>query len=146
MSSAPLKLEDFLPFRLSLTSNLVSARIAETYRAEFGLTMTQWRLMAVLGERPGLTATELTQITALDKVAVSRAAAALTDRGLLKKQTKKEDGRRSALSLTQDGQHVYDEIIPRAVQSEADLLAALPEDTREHLVRALSILSEKARS
>ena len=146
MSSTPLKLETFLPFRMSLASNLVSARIAETYRAEFGLTMTQWRLMAVLGERPGLTATELTQITALDKVAVSRAAAALTERGLLRKQTQKEDGRRSALTLTDDGKRVYDEIIPRALQFEAELLEALPEETRQHLDRALALLTEKARA
>ncbi len=146
MSSTPLKLETFLPFRMSLASNLVSARIAETYRAEFGLTMTQWRLMAVLGERPGLTATELTQITALDKVAVSRAAAALTERGLLRKQTQKEDGRRSALTLTEDGKRVYDEIIPRALQFEAELLEALPEETRKHLDQALALLTEKART
>lgn len=145
MSSAPLKLESFLPFRLSLASNLVSARIADTYRAEFGLTMTQWRLMAVLGERPGLTATELTQITALDKVAVSRAASALTQRGLLRKQTQKEDGRRSALTLTEEGVRVYDEVIPRALKLEAELMGALPPEVRAHLDEALRLLSEKAR-
>lgn len=144
MTVPPLKLEEFLPFRLSLASNLVSRRIAETYEAEFGLSTTQWRVMAVLGEYPGMTATELTQKTALDKVAVSRAATALINRGLLQKKTRPDDNRRAALSLTEPGQRVYGEVIPRARRMEADLLKALPKETLDALDKALSELTAAA--
>lgn len=145
MTVKPLKLSEFLPFRLSLASNLVSRRIADTYEREYGLTMTQWRVMAVLGETPGLTGTELVSRTALDKVAVSRAAAALVTRGLLERQAEPQDGRRSTLYLTDEGLKVYKDVIPQAVKFEQDLLAALPEDTRKALDRALLEITEAAK-
>lgn len=146
MKRTALKLSEFLPFRLSLASNLISSRIAETYEAEFRLSMTQWRVMAVLGEHPGLTATELTRKTALDKVAISRAVAALVERGLVKREAEQDDGRRSSLALTQEGLAIYREIIPRAVALEKALLESLDDRTRRALEEALAALTEKARS
>ena len=51
--------------------------IAAAYFAHFGLTIPEWRVMAVLAANPGLSAAEVTARTAMDKVAVSRAVATL---------------------------------------------------------------------
>ena len=64
-----LRLREFLPYRLSVLSNTISRRIAELYDREFGLTIWQWRVMAVTGDTPGISATEIGQRTAMDKVA-----------------------------------------------------------------------------
>ena len=70
-----LHLENFLPYRLSVLSNTVSGAIAAAYFAHFGLSIPEWRVMAVLAANPGLSAAEVTARTAMDKVAVSRALA-----------------------------------------------------------------------
>lgn len=79
MSDTPLRLSTFLPFRLSVLSNAISQKIAELYDREFGLSIWQWRVMAVTADTPGISATEIGQRTQMDKVAVSRAVAGLIE-------------------------------------------------------------------
>lgn len=45
---APLQLEHFLPYRLSILSNTISEAIADDYQQRHDLSMTEWRVMAVL--------------------------------------------------------------------------------------------------
>ena len=94
---APLRLATFLPFRLSVLSNAVSQRIAELYDREFGLSVWQWRVMAVTADTPGISATEIGQRTQMDKVAVSRAVARLLERALIQREIHGDDRRRSVL-------------------------------------------------
>ena len=72
-----LQLENFLPYRLSVLTNLVSSAIAGAYRERFGLSIPEWRVVAVLANSPDLSAAEVAQRTAMDKVAVSRARSRL---------------------------------------------------------------------
>ena len=66
MSNKRLRLGEFLPFRLSVLSNTISKQIADRYRAAFGLTLSQWRVMAVVGEREGVSASGIVVDTAMD--------------------------------------------------------------------------------
>ncbi|WP_447406394.1 hypothetical protein, partial [Clostridium perfringens] len=50
-----LKLDQFLPYRLSIASNRVSAAIASAYQALFGLKIPEWRLIAIIAEHDGIT-------------------------------------------------------------------------------------------
>jgi DNA-binding MarR family transcriptional regulator len=77
-----LVLDRFLPYRLSITSNLVSDRIARIYEALFALSIPEWRLVAVIAEAETITQAEIGERTRMDKVTVSRAAIALVERGL----------------------------------------------------------------
>lgn len=81
-----LKLDEFLPYRLSIASNRVSSAIATAYQSLFGLRIPEWRLIAVIAESDGLTQQALGVATRMDKVTVSRAAIALVDRGLVQRQ------------------------------------------------------------
>ena len=126
---ARLQLAAFLPFQLSVLTNTISRRIAERYDAEFGLSIWQWRVMAVLGDTPGLTASAVTERTAMDKVAVSRAVAGLMQRGLLERATAASDARRRPLQLSAQGRRIYERIVPLALSYERELEeAAGPED------------------
>ena len=126
--SAPrevLKLERFLPYRLSVLSNRISGEIAALYQDRFGISVTEWRVMAVLGRYPDVSAVEVAEHTAMDKVAVSRAVNALIERGLLLRDIHSDDRRRSVLSLSTDGFAIYDQIVPLARDYERRLLDSL---------------------
>ena len=136
-----LRLREFLPYRLSVLSNTISRRIADLYDREFGLTIWQWRVMAVTGDTPGISATDIGQRTAMDKVAVSRAVAGLIELGYLERKASEDDGRRSQLYLTRTGQSVYDEIVPMALSEEQALEAVLTPEERVELTRLMEKLA-----
>ena len=122
---AVLELERFLPYRLSVLSNRVSQTIANAYVERFGLAVTEWRVIAVLGRFPELSANGVAERTAMDKVAVSRAVARLLERGLLEREVHGDDRRRSVLALSEAGYRIYDEVAPLALECERRLLAHL---------------------
>lgn len=140
--AATLDLEHFLPYRLSVLSNRVSGAIARVYSQRFGLGVTEWRVMAVLGRYPGLSAGEVAQRTAMDKVAVSRAVAGLVDAGRLERETHEDDRRRSVLRLSAAGRAIFDEVAPLAVAFEKRLLDGMEPSERDVLFRLLDRLDE----
>lgn len=141
-----LVLEDFLPYRLSILSNRVSRAIAARYADTFGLTIPEWRIIAVLGRRPGLTAKEVAEATEMDKVAVSRAVAKLVESKRVAARADRDDARRQILSLTAQGESVHARIAPIALDSEQRLLTALNTREREQLDALLDRLLDTAKT
>ena len=87
MTKQSLRLDDFLPYRLSFTTNLVSETVASAYEQAFGLRIAEWRVIAVVAESPqGVTQQAIGLKTRMDKVTVSRAAASLIARTLLERR------------------------------------------------------------
>jgi len=140
--AATLDLEHFLPYRLSVLSNRVSGAIARVYSERFALGVTEWRVMAVLGRYPDLSAGEVAQRTAMDKVAVSRAVAGLVEAGRVERETHDDDRRRSVLRLSPAGRAIHDEVAPLALGFERRLLDGMAADEREALFRLLDRLDE----
>src|SRR5689334_11571142 len=120
-----LILERFLPYRLSILSNRVSRAIAARYAKAFDLTIPEWRVIAVLGRRPGLTAKDVAEATEMDKVAVSRAVAKLVSARRVSADVHNEDGRAQSLTLTSQGEALHARIAPIALDAERRLLASL---------------------
>jgi DNA-binding MarR family transcriptional regulator len=137
---ARLDLDQFLPYRLSVLSNRLSQAIARGYESRFGLSVTEWRVLAVLGLQPGLSASEVAERTAMDKVAVSRAVNSLLGDGRLERQIHGDDRRRSILRLSPAGQDIYDAVVPIALNYERALLANLSAEERAQLGRLLDKL------
>jgi DNA-binding MarR family transcriptional regulator len=138
---AHLELEHFLPYRLSVLSNRISQEIAGLYAERFALNVTEWRLLAVLGRYPDLTATELVERTAMDKVAVSRAVASLVADGRLTRKVDGADRRRTKLRLSAKGYRIYDEVAPLALAYQQRLVAALDAGERTQLEALLARLN-----
>lgn len=140
---APLELERFLPYRLSILSNRVSQAIAREYTDRFNLSMTEWRVMAVLARfhGEGMSAREVADRTAMDKVAVSRALARLTTSGRVSRATHGGDKRRSVLRLTAKGWKIHDTVAPRARAHERELLGHLTADEKKMLTQILDKLA-----
>ncbi|WP_242182208.1 MarR family transcriptional regulator [Sphingomonas sp. CARO-RG-8B-R24-01] len=118
-----LKLDQFLPYRLSIVSNRVSAAVASTYQALFGLKIPEWRLVAIIAESEGATQQALGLATRMDKVTVSRAAATLVERGLVERRPNASDQRSHLLSLTEAGRTLYENVAPKALELEAQVFA-----------------------
>ncbi len=141
-----LKLESFLPYRLSLLSNTISSNIAALYHDKFKLGMAEWRIMAILAEYPDISADEVCQRTQIEKSVVSRAVARLLGRHFLKRSIDSADKRRSRLQLSETGMSVYAEVMPVARSFERKLLAALNADEQKSLQLLLDKLMHKATS
>jgi DNA-binding MarR family transcriptional regulator len=140
-----LILERFLPYRLSILSNRVSRAIAKRYAKAFNLTIPEWRVIAVLGRRPGLTAKEVAEATEMDKVAVSRAVAKLVAARRVAANVDNADARRQSLSLTALGESLHARIAPIALESEQRLLESLDTRERAQLNALLERLLAKAK-
>ena len=137
---APIKLEQFLPYRLSIVSNMVSQAIAREYEQRFELSVTEWRVMAVLARFDALSAREVAERTAMDKVAVSRALAQLVGDGRVIRRTHDGDKRKSVLRLSARGWKIHDAVAPLALAHERQLLEQLTAVERETLSRILDKL------
>lgn len=140
-----LILEDFLPYRLSITSHTVSTNIAHVYEKRFGVSIPEWRVIAILGRYPGLSAVEVAERTLMDKVAVSRAVTKLIKSGRIDREFADADRRRSILNLSDDGWKVHNEIAPLALEFERELVQDIDQDDYERFNRILEQLLEKAR-
>ncbi len=136
-----LDLDRFVPYRLSVLTNRVSNAIARHYSERFGLGVAEWRVTAVLGQSPGLSAREVALRTEMDKVQVSRAVASLVRRRRVQKTVDGADGRVTRLALTARGRVIYDEIVPQALELEERFLSGLDSRERAAFDRLLEKLS-----
>jgi DNA-binding MarR family transcriptional regulator len=134
-----LELEKFLPYRLSVLAQIVSESLHDLYAKPFGLTVTQWRVMAALGRFAPLTASEVGTRIVMDKVAVSRAVAGLMKRKLIERATDRVDRRRASLKLSAKGRAMHAKIVPIALGYEARLYKSLSPEER----RAFDTLSDR---
>lgn len=140
-----LILEEFLPYRLSVLSHTISTNIARVYEKRFGVSIPEWRVIAILGRFPGLSAVEVADRTLMDKVAVSRAVTKLIKNGRIDRQFADADRRRSILNLSEEGRKVHNEIAPLALQFERELLQDISEKDYETFNAILDRLLSKAR-
>lgn len=122
---AEFELEHFLPYRLSLLSNRISNAIASAYRDRFGLSVTEWRVIALLGRHPGASARDVARRSGMDKVAVSRAVRRLLEAGRIEREPNTADRRERHLRLSDEGRRIHDQVVPAALDFEAHLTAGL---------------------
>jgi DNA-binding MarR family transcriptional regulator len=138
MTAQNSRLSEFLPYLLAVTATTVSDRIAETYRARFGIRIPEWRVLVVLGDAGPQTQRDLVRATLMDKVAVNRACRALEERGLAARRANTRDGRSHHLELTEEGRTVHARIMPVAMEMEQGILGSLSEDERRTLRHLLA--------
>lgn len=114
-------LDAFLPYLLNQAAERVSLGFAATYKADYGLTRTQWRVMANLGRFGAMSAAEICRISHIEKTRVSRAVAQLEEAGYLTRARAADDRRRENLALTQAGRDVFNALGARGMAYQADM-------------------------
>jgi DNA-binding MarR family transcriptional regulator len=138
----PLDLEGFLPYRAAVVATRMSRGLARRYERRFGISIPEWRCLAVLARRGRLTAGELAERTSLDKVQVSRAVSRLKERDLVARETDTRDRRAVRLSITAAGEGLFREIAAVAREWEQELTRALGLSERRTLERVLDKLED----
>jgi DNA-binding MarR family transcriptional regulator len=120
-----LRLDDYLPYRLSVAASAVSRLIAHAYEDRFKLRVPEWRLLAVLADEGRLTPQVLCVHTGMDKVTVMRAAQGVLKRKLIRRLPNHSDGRSHRLELTPAGKALYAKVVPLALEYEVTVLQGL---------------------
>jgi DNA-binding MarR family transcriptional regulator len=142
---AKVAMIELVSFRLHSVANLLSRGAAMRYRREFDVTLWEWRTIALVGATPELSLNELAKVAGLDKSQVSRVVAGLTERQLVLRRADSNDGRGIRLSLTADGQHLYERLIDAANERNRIVLGALTDEDCVALDRVLGKLERVAR-
>jgi len=126
-------LTTFLPYRLAVLSERVSARLAVEYGRSHGIGVAEWRVLVHVNRAGSASVRDITRRANLGKPRVSRAVARLETLGLVQKRSGATDGRLVAITLTPAGHATLAEILPMATQVESRLLGALPFEDRQKL-------------
>ena len=140
-----LRLEQFLPYRLTVVGWFASRALARIYSMHFGIGIPEWRVIAMLGEFGKLTSRDIGELSHMHKTKVSRAVAELDTRGLVQRSENIHDRREAFLELSGPGRRVYDEIVPMALAFEARLLDGISKEERVTFERVLATLTERGR-
>lgn len=138
-----LILEEFLPYRLNVLATIVSQGFAKLYSERFGISIPEWRVIAMLGQHRTLTSKEIGERTHMHKTMVSRAVTDLERHGLISRLANREDKREAFLSLTETGRRVYNQIVPLAHDYAARLTAELSEADRAAFDRIVAALRQR---
>ncbi|WP_226550629.1 MarR family winged helix-turn-helix transcriptional regulator [Celeribacter naphthalenivorans] len=133
------ELETFLPFLLNKAAEATSQAFQPAYREGYGLTRSQWRVLAITGRYGAITARDICAIAHEEKSKVSRAVSALTEAGHLTKALGQTDKRTEVLSLTEEGAALFEALGRSALQFDRDLKTAL---TPEKEAQFRALLSE----
>ena len=138
------RLGDFLPYRVVALGQAMGQGLARQYADEFGLTIPEWRTLALIGQHEAITAARVVAETPMDKATVSRAVASLAGRGLVERVPDEVDRRATRLQLSAGGQDVFAAVADRALAYEAGMVSALTKAERAEFDRLLRKLSAAA--
>jgi DNA-binding MarR family transcriptional regulator len=131
MPTSSLTLDDYVPYRMAVSSSAVSTLISTLYDSLYGLKIPEWRLICILREDGPSTQQSLVRRAGMDKVTVSRAAQGLAKRRLITRAPHEHDGRSHHLILTPEGERLFADIAPAAVEYEKLILASFSSDEVE---------------
>ncbi|OIP84828.1 MAG: MarR family transcriptional regulator [Rhodobacterales bacterium CG2_30_65_12] len=142
-------LDDFLPYQVAELSRRMSAGFERHYRARFGISVAEWRVVAHLSQQAAVSVREIHERVGMDKPKVSRAASRLEENGYVTKQVNTADRRLVELSLTPKGQQMIEVLAPIAAAYQRELDAALGDEAaafRAQLAKLTATLAAQARS
>lgn len=138
---ADFDLESFLPYRLNKAAEAASHAFQEVYRDRYGMTRTEWRVLAHLGQYGELTARDICERAALHKTKVSRAVFALEKRRWLARRADEKDRRVEHLALTDKGRELFRNLGQAARALDAEFRARLGDEAHARLLKLLDDIS-----
>lgn len=142
--NAPLKLEEFLPYRLNVVASLVSQALSRIYADRYGIGVPEWRVLVTLGQYGMMTGKAIGAHSHMHKTKVSRAVALLEDRKLVTRRANRADLREAFLTLTPAGRAMYDDLAPIALDFASRLCEAVDTADRAAFERAIDRLTERS--
>ena len=136
--STRLDLFRFVPFRLNRLAAEVSMALSGEYQERYRLDIPEWRVLATLGFRSdACSAQYISHCTRTHKSTISRAVTTLLERRLIERVANADDRREFRLRLTRKGRALYEELIPRLLHREQEIIACLSASERKEFARLL---------
>ena len=133
-----LDLFGFVPFRLNRLAAEVSAALSGEYRERYDLDIPEWRVLATLGFRSeACSAQYIAHCTRTHKSTISRAVTALLTRQLVERVENEDDRREFALRMTRKGRALYENLIPRLLRREREIMSCLTDREQRDFTRLL---------
>src|SRR5258708_785127 len=142
--AVPLKLEEFLPYRLNVVASLTSQALSRVYADRYGIGVPEWRVLVTLGQYGAMTGKQIGAHSHMHKTKVSRAVAQLEKRKFLGRRVNRADLREAFLSLTAAGRAIYEDLAPIALQFARRLTEVVEPADRAAFDRALARLTERS--
>jgi DNA-binding MarR family transcriptional regulator len=128
--------------------HILSNRIGRAFYSEvetkFGVTIAEWRVMLTLASDPGVSAAEITNSWAMEKMSVNRAIQRLIDNSNVSRSRDPEDGRSYRLSLTAKGRKLYARIAPAANKRYTEIISSVSAEELDIVVAALQKMIVRA--
>ena len=121
-------------------SNLIGRAYDGEIAARWDLSLPEWRIVLTLMHHPGATASQITSLWGMEKMAVSRAARRLERDGRVRRTVHDSDRRRYTLDLTAAGKRLYAQVEPGATARYREIVDVLEPAERAALHSALSKL------
>ena len=138
-----LDLFRFVPFRLNRLAAEVSAALAGEYQQRYGLDIPEWRVLATLGFRnDACSAQYIADCTRTHKSTISRAVTALMERQLVERVENEKDRREFRLRMTRKGDALYEQLIPRLLRKEQEILSCLSAREQKDLAAMLGKIEQ----
>jgi len=137
-----LDLDRYVPAFITFIANKLSNSATAFYQRNFGVNVTEWRIMSLLAIEPGIAASRICSVIGFDKGPVSRTLAVMRKRGLIAIRKDPRDGRTHSISLTAKGRATHDKVIVAAFERERRLLSCLDKGEQEVLIDLLRRLHE----
>ncbi|QGZ63427.1 MarR family winged helix-turn-helix transcriptional regulator [Paraburkholderia acidisoli] len=143
--SAPTDLRQLTSFQLRQLTNIYTKGSSSVYERRFGLTLNEWRCIALLQHSAGMSLNRLAEQAQFDRGLTSRIVTALEARGVLQRGTDEKDARGVVIALTETGRELVREVFPVAAQLNERLLSALTRAERAALPGIIDKLTHQAR-
>ncbi|MEM6439296.1 MAG: MarR family transcriptional regulator [Pseudomonadota bacterium] len=141
-----MQLYDRLPHRIARLASLVGSAISDVHLGRFGLNRDEWHVLCAVGEAEGRPTRVVAELTGLDKVAISRAATGLEDRGLIQRREDRTDRRIKILHLAPEGRETLEAAAEQIATREAFLLDGLDPLERSMLDQVMGKLDARAQA
>jgi DNA-binding MarR family transcriptional regulator len=132
------ELADYTGFLVRRAQQLHAAVWQREASAEF--TSVQFGALNLVHANPGIDQRMLGDHLQLDRSTIADVCARLERRGLIQRDRDPDDRRRNILSLTEQGEAVLAELLPRADRVHEVLVGGLTEPDRSELHRLLTLL------
>ncbi|WP_158278809.1 MarR family winged helix-turn-helix transcriptional regulator [Leucothrix arctica] len=109
------------------TGNRLQSHISQFLQGRYDIGSVEWRMLVVLSEQPDLRMNQITQITEMDKAAVSRALTKLGEKRLAKAEVDKDNQRSKSWQLTPAGSALHDVVRAEYLKLQSEIFAGIEE-------------------
>ncbi|MDC0360231.1 hypothetical protein OAN80_00350 [Alphaproteobacteria bacterium] len=138
------ELTDFLSYRIVRLHQALNNQATTLVDTIAGVSLIQWRVIAMVGSDTARTARELVQKSVIDPAVISRTVRGLESAGIMELSRSHLNRRVLELSLTPSGQEIYQRTFPKMQMRQAALLDALDQSEQDVIFEILDKLEVAA--